>query len=315
LSCGVTEMHNLVNKSLPQEAPTAETCKEAEIAIATDYSMFTYMGSSAALQTRITDILNAVNVYYADPSVMISFRLTTLFIAASAAQDTWTTSTDFNALLSSFAAWGQAGGFGAAVYDVATLWTFRASNLGDARVGQAQLGAVCPKGYNVCQHWVSPAPGRPPVFFPSMIQAHELGHNFSANHASGPPYIMAPLMNATCIQWDPAAISAITSFKQNSSCLSACSGNSVNEITSKPSAEMFLYPNPTQGICELKPIHGIGKQIHLNVINIIGEVVYTLEAESTTGVKRLDLSDLPYGIYTVIMKEGEENYYQKLIVI
>ena len=44
-------------------------------------------------------------------------------------------------------------------------------------------------------------------------------------------------------------------------------------------------------------------------------VVYTIEAESTRAIKKLDLSDLPSGIYAVFMKEGEENYYQKLIIL
>ena len=83
--------------------------------------------------------------------------------------------------------------------------------------------------------------------------------------------------------------------------------NSGNQVLS-------VFPNPTPGIFEARLSRSSNKIIKINVYNLIGECVYTNEAEGN-GVfaKIIDLSALPASAYLLHVREGEQDYHQKII--
>ncbi len=71
---------------------------------------------------------------------------------------------------------------------------------------------------------------------------------------------------------------------------------------------LFMYPNPTSGVVQVKLVGKISVQIY----TISGQLVnkYTL----SPGEKFLDLSDLPSGIYQVRAKSDDDYFSGKLLV-
>jgi len=221
-TCGSDEMAGLaddIGAAAPKDRD--RDCQLADIALAADGSMVTFMGNVPAVETRLIDLLNWVDGRYQDPAIQIAYRLATIFISSSTAADPWTQSTDGSALLSGFASWGNSGGFGPGItYAVASIWTRRNIQVGGSSsvIGLAYVSVVCTQTrYNLNEHYTSGMLG------PAVCQTHELGHNWSANHtaSANSTYIMSPSIGTNNTQWDQAAINSITAHKNSRNCIGA----------------------------------------------------------------------------------------------
>lgn len=218
VSCGVTMMQDLHVDEDQLLMDERNACRLANIAIAADGSMVSFLGSVTAVQNRVNDILNWVDAKYQEPSINIRYQLVSLFISSSTANDPWFTGSDASSLLNSFRTWGNGGGFGAGIsYAVATLWTRRdiTANGGSGVIGLAFVGVVCTSNrYNLCEHYTTAMTG------PMLVHAHELGHNWSAEHTTTTgPWIMAPTAATNNTQWDNVTINSIVNHKNSRTCL------------------------------------------------------------------------------------------------
>ena len=200
------------------------SCLEAEVAIASDYYLFTTLGSTSAVTTWVTGTLNNVAVNYRHEFTdNIELELVEQFVDDALPHE-WTTSTSASDLLNDFTAWGPTGF--SATHDLATLWSGR--DFDGSTIGLAWVDAVCSSSrYNVCEYqgttWVD-----------RVLQAHEMGHNFSAGHdASGSPYIMAPAINNT-EEWSAASVSSFDSSLPSYTCLATCTGSPVPLFLADP---------------------------------------------------------------------------------
>ena len=189
-------------------------CKEVEIALADDHLMFNEYGSVAAVENHNMTVLNNVETNYDfEFATDLQFNLVEIFVATSSGNDPWTNSTDPGALLDDFTDWAP-NGFDN-THDNASLWSNRDFN-GDV-IGLAWLSTVCSGlRYNVLQDFSTNAD------YLRVLQAHEMGHNFGADHdANGSPYIMAPVLQNTS-QWSTASINAIDNKINSVGCLGPC---------------------------------------------------------------------------------------------
>lgn len=235
IECGfdtyIKNKQQLIEQSEEKVNNSRSHCLQVEIAIANDFSVFQKRGSVANVENWNNTILTLLGDNYDNEfQHAIEFVQSASFVATSAATDPWNGINNINTHLDKHVSWGNGGGYGAG-YDVATAWTTKYTN---GAVGLAWLGVICNNlRYNVCSDYG----GSNNCI--RQLQAHELGHNFNADHdGSGQPFIMAPAVNCTSA-WSTNSISRINAHVNSRGCLSVCSGGSA------PVAD--FYGNPVSG--------------------------------------------------------------------
>lgn len=223
--CGAQEMASKMEDLDPKDhlehkddlAEKMMACKEIELAIASDLSMFNFHGSAAGVNAFTFGVINNVQTNYDDEfNDELHFNIVEQFVVAPPSADPWTNSTDAGALLNSFTAWGP-GNF-TSTHDLGELWTKR--NLDGGTVGIAWVSAVCTSSrYHVVSEFTSNAA------FLRVMTAHEIGHQFSAQHdAPNSGFIMAPAVSASTV-WSTASLNSINSYYPTRSCLGTCSSS------------------------------------------------------------------------------------------
>ncbi len=205
-------------------------CKEVEIALASDLSMYNKYGSVGAVQAHTIGVLNNVQTNYDDEfNDELQFTIVEHFNVEPPGSDPWTSSNNPSTLLNSFTSWGPSG-FSQA-HDVASLWTNR--DFTGSTIGIAWLSAICNSTrYNCLQDFSNNAG------LLRVLQAHELGHNFSATHdPSGSNTIMAPAVSNTN-QWSSQSLNQINSYYPGRWCLTNCPSllPPVAQFTASPSS-------------------------------------------------------------------------------
>lgn len=227
--CGVEAMHEKMQELNPHEhgkdhgnsAEKMMGCVTVDLAIASDLSMFTALGSVGGVNGFTFGVMNNVQTNYDNEFAdEIQFSIVEQFVVAPPASDPWTNSASAGALLDDFTDWGPSG-FNAS-HDLGQLWTNR--DLSGGTVGVAWLDAVCTSfRYHVVSRFTTNAN------FLRVMTAHEIGHNFGAVHDGGSGFIMSPSVNNTTT-WSAASISTISSTAASSSCLAGCSGSQQSPI-------------------------------------------------------------------------------------
>lgn len=194
---------------------TAASCSEqTELKIATfaTYDRYVSAGGESAVNNEILAILNNVQANYDDYNVQ--FKVVEQVVSTCSSCDPWSTPSSPSDLLTKFTNWGP-GGFNQTHNEGICFF----DGTGSGTVGVAWVGAVCTRNrYAVCDKLGSGETNR-------VLVAHEMGHNFSANHdASGSPYIMAPSVNVTS-DWSGASVNAINSHIASRTCLECVEGD------------------------------------------------------------------------------------------
>ena len=234
--CGAEEMEDKMEDLSPDGhighnddyAEKMMACKEIELAIAADLSMYNFHGSVAAVNAFTFGVMNNVQTNYDNEfNDELHFNIVEQFVVAPPATDPWTNSNDAGTLLNSFTSWGP-GGF-SANHDLGQLWTKR--NLNGGTVGIAWLCAVCTANrYHVVSEFSSNAD------FMRVMTAHEIGHNFCASHdAPNSGFIMQPSVSTSTV-WSSASLSAINGYYPGRPCLGSCSSSQppVADFTGTP---------------------------------------------------------------------------------
>jgi len=214
-SCGANEVEQ-AKKNLKNPVNKGVNCREAEIAIAATKDFVDLYGGVAGALTEVTDRLNGVRALYNPPPIEIDYKLVEFWPAIGANNITPSSESNINNILDDFQTWGNGGGF-SVTYDVATLWLNRATSPSD---GLARIGAVCTSNrYNAISSLDIVTRSTQVA-----LQAHELGHNWSANHgALNTINIMSPTVYATNNQWTTTSENSIINHKNSRTCLGACS--------------------------------------------------------------------------------------------
>ncbi|MCE7043508.1 M12 family metallo-peptidase [Dyadobacter sp. CY312] len=233
--CGVEDTESKVaefKETKSSARVAADGCKVVELAIASDLSMFTKYGSASAAFNHNIAIMNNVAVLYRHEfSDNIEFRIVAQYIAEAPSAEPFlplTDSTDPSTVLWNFTAWAEAGNF-KVDYGIGQLWTNRDFNA--AAVGIAWVRGVCTAGrYNALQDFGGNMAAM------AVLAAHEIGHNFGADHdASRSATIMAPSVNMS-INWSPVSKSDISNQISIRSCFKSCSPSVTPDFAISPSA-------------------------------------------------------------------------------
>ncbi len=79
---------------------------------------------------------------------------------------------------------------------------------------------------------------------------------------------------------------------------------------------LVIYPNPSTGIVHLTINGQEGRRVELQVLNVIGSVIYreTMSDLNDRATKVLDLSRFANGLYYVKLEGGGTNQMSKLVI-
>ena len=191
--------------------------QEAEIALDADFQYFQSRGSSSVNVTNDVDtLLNGVAFIY-ERDTDITYRLTELVIRTTSGSNPYNTN-NASSLLQQFQNWWNANK-ASTPRDVAHLFTGR--NIDGGTIGIAYLSVICNR---------ASAYGVNEVTFTSNLNsrlaliAHELGHNWSAQHCSGGTcrIMCAGLGGCGGIgapNFGPTSITSISNFRNSRTCL------------------------------------------------------------------------------------------------
>ncbi|MFT7671066.1 MAG: hypothetical protein ACI8X5_003782 [Planctomycetota bacterium] len=184
----------------------------AELACDADYEYFQNWGSVSAVQSRIESVINTTNLQY-ERDVDITHAITTILVRSSS-NDPYSKKRADQLLYQFRDEWNanQSG----IQRDVAELFT--AKTLAGSTIGIAWLGQVCnlDLAYSVVQSDFNNN-------FASAtdLSAHELGHNWDANHCSCTTYTMNAYITSSNRFNPSGTIPAITSYRDAQSCFGA----------------------------------------------------------------------------------------------
>lgn len=163
--------------------PAGESLWVTQLGVDCDFQFHNIYGGVAGAQNRVNAVINAMNAQY-ESQLFITHEITTILVRTSSG--TYTT-TDPSALLNQFRGEWQANQ-GGIQRDIAELFTGK--NLDGNVIGIAYLGVVCTSsGYSVVQNLGS-------FSCATDLSAHEIGHNWNADHCSCSGFTMNPSL--TC---------------------------------------------------------------------------------------------------------------------
>ena len=217
-TCATTGPGEFVAPGLEDEGgASVAAIRTAEIAFDADYEFYGLNGSSVnATVADIEDVLAQVNAIY-ERDVEITYVITTIIVRSNS-NDPYT-ATDASQLITQFINHWVASQT-AVVRDVAHLVTGK--NLDSETIGIASIGGVCnrSRGYGLCQSRFSNNMSRR-----SALMAHELGHNWNAQHCDDvtPCNIMCSNLGGCdgigAPNFEPLAVSAIRNYAASRTCL------------------------------------------------------------------------------------------------
>jgi|GEM_PF-2704581 len=205
------------------------SCQVAELAIAMDYGYLQNHGTATAAINQSIAVMNMVAGSYEDAfNDDIRFEIVQHYVSSCTACDPWSATTDANTLLSEFSSWAPQGF--SKRHDIGQLWTSRniCGNGNCSVAGLAWINSVCGSNrYHILEDFTSTA------WQLRVLVAHEIGHNFGANHdASGSQDIMAPSIATNTATWSSTSISVINNALTGFDCFEDCVIGSCTEIVS-----------------------------------------------------------------------------------
>lgn len=217
---GIAHIHDHDDEGeIMEEDGRATPCREVEYGSALDWSFVSKYNGESGAWNRIDFVMGLVTVQYTGHfNWDFDFVRTAEFASTCSTCDPpqWSNTNNASTLLGNFRTWGNGGGFGNEVYDVAGLWTNR--NFSGGTVGIAYVGGMCNNSrYHALQDFSSAG------WAMRVMVSHEIGHNLNYGHDGGSGWIMSPSVNNTT-QWSNPSKNTINNFVNGNggNCLDNC---------------------------------------------------------------------------------------------
>ncbi len=199
--CGVSKLRqgiNQVNQEAIQAALDTTTTYTVEIATEADYEYVQYWGSAAATNQEIESILNRVEGVYEQE---LNLKLEIVFQHAWNSRNDPYSGTDGQDILEQFRHHWNANFYYSEDYDLAHLWTGKQTLTAEDEEGEEiRIGGIAWPG-TVCynRRFSYGLSIRYLHTYKFFVAAHEIGHNFDANH---PNEVEPPVVScAGTIMW------------------------------------------------------------------------------------------------------------------
>ena len=310
--CGKEPLAKRILEKRQQITQTNRECILTEIAVAADYSMYTFYGDLETVEKEIVGVLNIVQDLYEELDIQYSLVATTVSNCFSC--DPWLSTTNASALLLDFQGWGNSNGFGNMEFDVASLWTKRdlVNNNDPSTIGLAEMPSTCTdEKFNVLENLDFRSTN-------AISQAHELGHNWGADHTEQNQInIMSPGVGSNNRTWSSASIQAMENYISTINCVSACNymptpGFIVSNTT--PCAGTVYFLNKTRNTDEASWLWDFGDGTTSTEKNPVhtyafkGTYTVTLKATNAYGER----SVIEEKLITVKGTGGSENSIQRV---
>ncbi|MDX2130741.1 MAG: M12 family metallo-peptidase [Planctomycetota bacterium] len=238
--CGVAnapnrEGHDHETNGYDPRGACGGTYCEALVACDADFAYYQDRGSSTtATRDRITAIINVMNHQY-QRDVQITHAVGTILVRTTSGSDPYTSNNN-NTLLSQFRSeWNAVNG--AILRDVAHLFTGR--EIDGNIIGTAYVGQVCdlPNAYGFSQSDFSSS-----FSCVTDLTAHEVGHNWDANHCTCTSSTMNPSITCTNTfqnSTTPNSITDINAYENSVGCLTSRSGIPANNMCTSATRVRF----------------------------------------------------------------------------
>ncbi|MCP4760078.1 MAG: hypothetical protein GY894_09550 [Planctomycetes bacterium] len=184
------------------------TILAAEMAVDADYEFYSLYGSISGVENRVNSVINSVNVQY-ENQCGITHEIQAIVVRSSSSDPY---SGDIENRLNQLQNDWNSGNHSGIARDMVHLFT--GANMGST-IGLAYLGAVCSSSeYGVVESSCCGSFG-----CSTDLSAHEMGHNWNADHCSCPSNTMNPSL--TCANnFTSGSASTISSYADAiSSCL------------------------------------------------------------------------------------------------
>jgi hypothetical protein len=218
--CGADLLANNFGQPGFEEVPQNNTAMgtslfTAEVGCDADYEYYLDYGSSTTnVSDRIQTVINSINLQY-ESEVSITHSTTQVIVRTSSNQPY--TSSDASTLLNQFRSEWNANQ-GSVQRDVAHLFTGKSIDGGT--IGIAWVGAICSTyGYGMVESDFNNN-----YSSTTDLSAHELGHNWNAQHCTCTSYTMNPYITSANTFNPNVTRGTITSFRDSRTCLDGGGG-------------------------------------------------------------------------------------------
>ncbi len=218
--CGADLLANNFGQPGFEEVPQNNTAMgtslfTAEVGCDADYEYYLDYGSSTTnVSDRIQTVINSINLQY-ESEVSITHSITQVIVRTSSNQPY--TSSDASTLLNQFRSEWNANQ-GSVQRDVAHLFTGKSIDGGT--IGIAWVGAICSTyGYGMVESDFNNN-----YSSTTDLSAHELGHNWNAQHCTCTSYTMNPYITSANTFNPNVTRGTITSFRDSRTCLDSGGG-------------------------------------------------------------------------------------------
>ncbi|MHC5005443.1 MAG: M12 family metallo-peptidase [Planctomycetota bacterium] len=193
----------------------------AQIACDADYEFFQARGSVGSVEAWISSVINTVNIQY-QRDVGITHTISGI-VVRSTRQDPYNNSKNASSLLSQFRGEWESNPSGL-TYDLAQLFTGR--ELSGSTIGIAWLGSVCTSyRYSLVQSLFAGNDPSPDACA-TDLSAHEMGHNWGADHCSCTANTMNSYITCANVFHPTFTVPDIIAHRDSRPCLDNCGGGS-----------------------------------------------------------------------------------------